>query len=44
MLTNYICVGGCEEIVLSIPVADPLLVLQKYPFLPKWNKKLVGDS
>ena len=38
MLTNYICVGGCEEIVLSIHVADPLLVLQKYPFLPKWNK------
>lgn len=44
MLTNYICVGGCEEIAVSIRVADPSLLLKKDPFLPKWNKKLVGNS
>lgn len=35
MLTNYVCVGGCEEII-SICVADPSLVLQKYPFDQNW--------
>lgn len=43
MLTNYIYVGGCEEIVVSIHVASPLLILQNVHFLSKWNK-LVGNS
>lgn len=32
MLTNYICVGGCEEIVVSIHVASPFLILQNVHF------------
>lgn len=36
MLTNYVCVGGCKEIIVSICVSDHSLVLQKYPLDQNW--------